>query len=97
MAQAKTATDISGAPSPGALVDLDRYPLDQPESASAQAMVAALAGQLRDDGLCLLPGFLTKAATTLLAVEALAPESISSAWLSQKLRMVGRPPEVLKL
>lgn len=75
MARAKAAADGVHALAPDTLVDLDRYPLDRLESAPARAVVAALAGQLRADGLCRLPGFLTPGATALLAAEAeaLAP------------------------
>ena len=72
MAQANAATDISRALSPADLVDIGRYPLDRLESPPARAVVAALAGQLRADGLCRLPGFLTTAAAALLAAEAAA-------------------------
>lgn len=34
----------------GALIDLDRYPLDQPDTAAYRAVVAAARDQLQDDG-----------------------------------------------
>ena len=40
-------------------IDLDRYPLDQPDSAAWQAMVTAAKASLARDGLFNLPGFLT--------------------------------------
>lgn len=57
------------------LVDLEVYPIAALERADGKALVKRLRRQLRADGLCVLPGFLTPTATRALAqeTEELAP------------------------
>lgn len=55
------------------LIDLDRYPLDQPNSPEWQALVAHSRSQLDRDGLFSLPGFL-KANALQRVLEALLPD-----------------------
>lgn len=40
----------------GTLIDLDRYPIDAPDSARGRALVTRLGETLRDEGLCRLDG-----------------------------------------
>ncbi len=45
----------------GDIVDLDRYPVQAPDTPGYRALVAHAAAALRDTGACELPGFLTPA------------------------------------
>ncbi len=54
------------------IINLDRYPLDRPESAAYAALVADAQAQLATDGMFNLPGFLTAAALDT-ATAALTP------------------------
>jgi len=58
-------------------VDLDRYPIDDLERPAAAELVARCRAQLAQDGVCLLPGFLTAEAVarTAAAVEAEVPDA----------------------
>jgi len=53
-----------------AIVDLDRWPIDAPDSPAGRAMVAELRGQLAAQGWCTLPGFLRPDSTRDLAMTA---------------------------
>ncbi len=55
-----------------ALVDLERYPIRDLDSAAVAALVAECRRQMSATGACLLPGFLLPAATAALAEEAAA-------------------------
>jgi len=57
---------------PQDLVDLDRYPIDRPESAEGAALVARLRRDLDETALALLPGFLRPEAVAGMAAEASA-------------------------
>jgi hypothetical protein len=52
------------------VIDLARYPVDAPDSARAQGLIAECRRQLALTGSCLLPGFLTESATAAMAAEA---------------------------
>lgn len=72
------------------LGDLARYPIESPESDAYKRLVADCREQLRKLGACVLPGFVTKDAVRMLALEAeeLAPkafrnEIIGNAYLSE--------------
>ena len=54
------------------ILDLDRYPLDRPDSAEYAALVARAQAELAADGMFNLPGFL-RADVAAKAVDALAP------------------------
>ena len=54
------------------IIDLDRYPLDRPESAGYAALLAQAKADLAKDGMFNLPGFL-RPAPTEKAVATLAP------------------------
>ncbi len=51
-------------------VDLERYPIDNPDSPQGRSFVNRMREQLRTGGLCQLPGFLTEEAVTKLIREA---------------------------
>jgi len=52
------------------IVDLDAYPIADPESAEARDLIERMAKRYADNGACLLPGFLTPEAVAAMAVEA---------------------------
>ena len=54
------------------LLDLDRYPLHQPDRVSARETRARARTQLLDTGITALPGFVRPAAAQRMAAEALA-------------------------
>lgn len=54
------------------IVDIERYPLDEPGSPRWQAMVDQVRASLSDDGLITLPGFLTPPALAQAAAEIAA-------------------------
>ena len=56
------------------LLDLGRYPLDQPGSPAYRDLVAASRGQLRDLGASELPGFLTDDGLAAMVADALERE-----------------------
>jgi hypothetical protein len=53
-------------------IDLDRYPIAPLGSAKARELANACRAQLAATGSCLLPGFLTPQAVTMMAAEAAA-------------------------
>lgn len=60
------------APSPALLIDRARYTIDDLQSAGARDLIADCQTQLSKTGACLLPGFLTDAATARMGEEARA-------------------------
>lgn len=54
------------------IVDLARYPIAEPASTEARALVAACRKQMAAGGLCLLPGFLRAEALAAMTAEAVA-------------------------
>jgi len=60
------------AQSPGLLIDRARYAVDDLPSAAARDLIADCQLQLAKTGACLLPAFLTEAATARMAEEARA-------------------------
>ena len=50
--------NLRAIPSPTDLIDLDRYPVGDLESAGRQKIVAEGNAALREEGVCILPGFL---------------------------------------
>ncbi len=67
-------------PDPAALVDLDRYPVTDLDGPVAGAVVAAARTAMRERGVAILPGFLTRDAVATLVAEgdALSPLAHSS-------------------
>lgn len=67
----------SAHPNPLDCLDLERYPLDRPESARYRDCVAAARAGLAEDGCCVLPGLIRREALADVAAEtgALAPEA----------------------
>lgn len=61
-------------------IDLARYPIDDLEGPGGQALVARCRDELRDDGCCHLPGFMTAPAVARSAAmaEALEPQTFRS-------------------
>lgn len=61
----------------GAIVALDRYPIDRPAASAFEALVADCRAQLGASGLCLLPDFIRPTALAAMADEAmtLAPRA----------------------
>ena len=59
------------------LIDLHRYPVHEPSSGPGAELVALAQRQLRDDGACELPGFLTPdgLAAGLADAHALEPDA----------------------
>jgi len=78
---ALAATDgrrsADGGESIAAAIDLARYPIVNLESADAAAVISECRRQLAATGACLLPGFLTSAATEAMAAEAAALEPLA--------------------
>ncbi len=66
---------------PSTLVDLDRYPLLQPESLSYEAIVTAARSQVAQLGAAEIPGFITPAGVERLVndADALAAPRITPA------------------
>lgn len=62
-------------PNPATLIDLGNYPLNRLGSPEGRRLVAQCHDRLRRTGVCLLPGFVTKAALERMADEARAVES----------------------
>ena len=62
-----TATPASGA---ARMVNLERYPIGNPDSAGFAAFVRACRNRFVEDGLCTLPRFIRPAALEVLAKEA---------------------------
>jgi hypothetical protein len=54
------------------LIDHGRYPIAEPASPAGRELLAECRRQLRDDGVALLPGFVTKAAGAAMAAEGRA-------------------------
>jgi hypothetical protein len=63
------------------VVDLERYPIDDPAAPQYGAVVQACRYQLGDTGVAQLPGFLTPAAVTQMI--ALTDQLIAAAWASE--------------
>lgn len=63
------------ADSAARLIDLERYPIDASGGREYAALLARCRAELRDDGCCVLPGFVRAAAIAALAdeCEAVAP------------------------
>ena len=59
----------------GFFIDLDRYPIHAPESAACQNLIAECHVMMEKDTLCLLDGFLTRAAVAQLCDEITCIES----------------------
>lgn len=72
---ATAARRVDPAWSPGDLVDLDRWPIADPDAAEGRAIVEAGRRDLAESGLCLLPGFLTEPARAAMAAEVEAAAS----------------------
>jgi len=64
------------------VVDLDRYPVNDPASAGYRALVQACRDQLRDRGVAQLAGFLTPVAVREMV--ALAGQLAAAAWTSNQ-------------
>ncbi|MGI9611812.1 MAG: HalD/BesD family halogenase [Acidimicrobiales bacterium] len=67
----------------GAMVDIERYPLDQPESSSYAALVATARAELDRDGCAVIPGFVRAEVVAQMTaeVDALADRRDFSAGL----------------
>jgi hypothetical protein len=68
------------------VVDLERYPIDDPASPGYRALVQACREQLRDTGAAQLPGFLTPAAVGEMLT--LADRLARAAWASNQTHTV---------
>ena len=68
---ATSVTDITE------LVDLDRYPIHDPDAPKAKMLFTAWANELELTGACNLQGFLTKKGARLLASEATSLQSVA--------------------
>ncbi len=62
---------------PTQIVDLDRYPIDQPDGPAYQALVASCRRDIENQALCTLPGFIRPDVLEILQAEAeaLAPKA----------------------
>lgn len=60
------------------IIDLERYPIDQPQCDAGRRMVERARESYQRDGLCLLPGFLRNEALGSLAGEA--TKYLADAW-----------------
>jgi hypothetical protein len=82
---------MTAAPSPQAsgyddVVDLSRYPINDPEGPAYRALVQAGQDQLRDRGVAQLTGFLTPAAVRQML--ALASRLAAQAWASDQAHTI---------
>jgi hypothetical protein len=68
------------------VVDLRRYPINDPAGPGYRALVQACRDQLRDSGVALLAGFLTPAAVS--GMLALASQLVPRAWASDQSHTV---------
>ncbi|HEX9259636.1 MAG TPA: hypothetical protein VF855_08875, partial [Acidimicrobiales bacterium] len=57
---------------PGGLLDLATYPVDDLASPAARALIEHGRAALADEGVCILPGFLTQTAVEVLVSECTA-------------------------
>jgi alkylated DNA repair dioxygenase AlkB len=74
------------------VVDLKRYPVDDPASTGYRALVQACQNQLREHGVAQMPGFLTPAAVSEML--ALASRLAGQAWASDQSHTVYfEPPD----
>jgi len=62
---------------PAQIVDLDRYPIDQPDGPACQSLIASCRSDIENKALCTLPGFIRPDALEALQAEAetLAPKA----------------------
>ena len=74
------------APRYAGVVDLGRYPINDPASPEYRVLVQACRDQLRDSGVAQLAGFLTPAAVSEML--ALASQLVSRAWASNQAHTV---------
>ena len=81
-----TTTTWQQAPGYDDVVDLDRYPINDPSSPAYRDLVRTCQLQLRDQGLAQLAGFLTPAAVGEML--ALAGELAGQAWASDQAHTV---------
>ena len=65
------------AMNPSQIVDLDRYPIDQPDEPACQALIASCRRDIENQALCILPEFIRPDALEALQAEAqaLAPKA----------------------
>ena len=68
------------------VVDLSRYPINDPADPAYRALVQAAQDQLRDQGVAQLTGFLTPAAVGQMV--ALASQLATQAWASDQAHTV---------
>ena len=68
------------------VVDLKRYPINDPDGPGCRALVQACRSQLRDHGVAQLAGFLTPAAVSEML--ALASRLTAAAWASDQAHTV---------
>ena len=68
------------------VVDLRRYPVNEPGSAKYRALVQACRDQLRDRGVAQLDGFLTPAAVAEMTAES--ARLLDRAWASDQSHTV---------
>jgi hypothetical protein len=81
-----TATTRPQAPGYGDVVDLNRYPMNDPSSPAYRHLVQTCQDQLRDEGVAQLAGFLTPAAVSEML--ALASQLAAQAWASDQTHTV---------
>lgn len=65
-----TAPAVGGAGEGGALIDLERYPLDRLDSIEGQALVETYRNAFAETGVCLVKGFLTGPSLEAMITEA---------------------------
>ena len=81
-----TGTALPQAPRYDDVVDLNRYPINDPASPACRALVQTCRDQLRSDGVAQLVGFLTPAAVSLML--ALASQLAGQVWASDQTHTV---------
>jgi 2OG-Fe(II) oxygenase superfamily len=87
-----TTTSRTQAPRYEGVVDLRRYPINEPDSQEYRALVQACRDQLRDRGVAQLAGFLTPAAVSQMIAEA--DRLAARAWASDQTHTVYfEPPD----
>ncbi len=75
----------------GGIVDLERYRIADPDSPGSRSLVERCRAAIREDGHCLLPGFLTPDSTRTMVEEA--DPLLPGAWFCSRTHNVYLAPE----
>ena len=91
----QTMTTFSPSPRYEDVVDLRRYPINEPDSQACRDLVQACRDQLREHGVAQLAGFLTPAAVAQMIAEA--DRLAGRAWASDQSHTVYFEPPAVRI